>query len=296
MADDRSGFRRHTWRLEMADAAAKAATRAGTRAQDECKDVCPTVAPERADLDQTEARATGRLEKFCTGPPKHLSHPPSVLCGGMAQEDGAPHRCSLAQAVQHPSFHGGVKWLTRQRRTWSREMADAAAAAAMSAQRSENECPAVAPERADLDQTEGDRRRVPGSVKTDTEPAGKRPRLRSPGRRTLRAPPTTAPEQADLNQTAASNTPPRPHPPPPRAPTDVKESEEAEDTRCPCGGGQSCIVERRCRGDWVHEDDVLLAAGLHVRTHCFSEPTLEQKAAIRARMTEEGPFFFAEGP
>jgi len=64
-----------------------------------------------------------------------------------------------------------------------------------------DECPTVAPERADLDQTGADRRRVSGSVQTDTEPAGKRPRLRSPGRRMPRAPPTTAPEQADLDQT-----------------------------------------------------------------------------------------------
>jgi len=67
---------------------------------------------------------------------------------------------------------------------------------------------------------------------------------------------------------------------------DVKVSEEAEDICCPCSGGQSCIVERRCRGDWVHEDDVLLAAGLQVRTHCLSQPTLEQKAVIRAWMIE----------
>jgi len=98
-------------------------------------------------------------------------------------------------------------------------MADAAAAATRRAQRSENdqaithrwkdECPADTPKRADLDQTGGDRRRVPGSVKTDTEPAGKRPRRRSPGRRTPRAPPTTAPEQANLDQTGAGGL--RPH-------------------------------------------------------------------------------------
>ena len=50
--------------------------------------------------------------------------------------------------------------------------------------------PTDAPEQADLDQTGADRRRASGSVQTDTEPAGKRPRLRSPGRRTPRAPPT----------------------------------------------------------------------------------------------------------
>lgn len=25
---------------------------------------------------------------------------------------------------------------------------------------------------------------------------------------------------------------------------------------CPCGGGQSCIVDRRYNNDWVHEDNV----------------------------------------
>ena len=40
---------------------------------------------------------------------------------------------------------------------------------------------------------------------------------------------------------------------------------------CPCGGGQSCIVERRIMGDWVHEDDVLKAANLPVRQNCATE-------------------------
>jgi len=31
---------------------------------------------------------------------------------------------------------------------------------------------------------------------------------------------------------------------------------------CPCGGGQSCIVDRRWVGDWVHEDNVFINAGL----------------------------------
>lgn len=27
---------------------------------------------------------------------------------------------------------------------------------------------------------------------------------------------------------------------------------------CPCGGGQSCIVDRRKNNDWVHEDTILI--------------------------------------
>jgi len=62
-------------------------------------------------------------------------------------------------------------------------------------------------------------------------------------------------------------------------------SEETEVTCCPCGGGQSCIVDRRECGDFVHEDVVLFEAGLPRRTHCLAEPTLEQQAALRAWMT-----------
>ena len=48
--------------------------------------------------------------------------------------------------------------------------------------------------------------------------------------------------------------------------------------RCACGGGQSCIVDRRKARDWVHEDDVFKAAGWrapakHVRGTIFSSKT-----------------------
>ncbi len=45
---------------------------------------------------------------------------------------------------------------------------------------------------------------------------------------------------------------------------------------CPCGGGQSCIVDRRWLGDWVYEDDILLNAGLPIRKNCYQEPSVEQ--------------------
>ncbi len=51
---------------------------------------------------------------------------------------------------------------------------------------------------------------------------------------------------------------------------------------CPCGGGQSCIVDRRNLGAWVFEDDVLKAAGLPLRENCVSEASDEQVAAMKA--------------
>jgi|SaaInlV_125m_DNA_1040241.scaffolds.fasta_scaffold55958_2 hypothetical protein len=40
---------------------------------------------------------------------------------------------------------------------------------------------------------------------------------------------------------------------------------------CPCGGGQSCIVDRRRNNDWVHEDDVFKAYNLPLRKNCFQK-------------------------
>mgnify|MGYP001177481495 CR=1 FL=1 len=38
---------------------------------------------------------------------------------------------------------------------------------------------------------------------------------------------------------------------------------------CPCGGGMSCIVDRRCLGDWVMEDEVFRKAKCKLRLNCF---------------------------
>ena len=48
---------------------------------------------------------------------------------------------------------------------------------------------------------------------------------------------------------------------------------------CPCGGGQSCIVDRRYMKAWVHEDEVLKEAGISLRLHCRAEPSEEQQSA-----------------
>ena len=38
---------------------------------------------------------------------------------------------------------------------------------------------------------------------------------------------------------------------------------------CPCGGGQSSIIDRRFNNDWVHEDEVFINKKLPLRKHCF---------------------------
>lgn len=54
------------------------------------------------------------------------------------------------------------------------------------------------------------------------------------------------------------------------------------DMMCPCGGGQSCIVDRRWLGDWVHEDDVLTSDGLSIRKNCITPFSKAQQKALRA--------------
>lgn len=40
---------------------------------------------------------------------------------------------------------------------------------------------------------------------------------------------------------------------------------------CRCGGGPTCIVDRRLRGDYIVEDRILLQAGCEVRLSCYEE-------------------------
>ena len=54
--------------------------------------------------------------------------------------------------------------------------------------------------------------------------------------------------------------------------------------RCACGGGQSCIVDRRIVGDWVHEDDVFKAAGVPLRKHCMQAYLPSQQIALQKSM------------
>jgi hypothetical protein len=48
------------------------------------------------------------------------------------------------------------------------------------------------------------------------------------------------------------------------------------DEICPCGGGQSCVVDRRSLGDLVVEDLVFQKAGVPILKNCYSRMTKEQ--------------------
>jgi hypothetical protein len=49
---------------------------------------------------------------------------------------------------------------------------------------------------------------------------------------------------------------------------------------CPCGGGQSCIVDRRELNDWVHEDTLFLENKLPLRKNCYQKYTKKQQAVL----------------
>jgi hypothetical protein len=48
------------------------------------------------------------------------------------------------------------------------------------------------------------------------------------------------------------------------------------DNVCPCGGGQSCIVDRRSLNDWVHEDNLFNENKLPLRKNCYQQYTNKQ--------------------
>ena len=45
---------------------------------------------------------------------------------------------------------------------------------------------------------------------------------------------------------------------------------------CPCGGGQSCMVDRRALGDWVPEDNIFKQNNLPIRKNCYSKLSKKQ--------------------
>ena len=53
---------------------------------------------------------------------------------------------------------------------------------------------------------------------------------------------------------------------------------------CPCGGGQSCIIDRRRVGDWIHEDDVFRNFNIPLRTSCMQPYTSQQDKALKHAM------------
>ena len=57
---------------------------------------------------------------------------------------------------------------------------------------------------------------------------------------------------------------------------------------CPCGGGMSCIVDRRCLGDWVMEDEVFRNANCKLRVNCF-EPMSESQLKLLREAWKKNP-------
>jgi hypothetical protein len=50
---------------------------------------------------------------------------------------------------------------------------------------------------------------------------------------------------------------------------------------CPCGGGQSCIVDRRWIGDWVHEDEIFKQSGIPLRKNCYTAYNYKQRKVLQ---------------
>lgn len=50
---------------------------------------------------------------------------------------------------------------------------------------------------------------------------------------------------------------------------------------CPCGGGQSCIVDRRLLNDWVLEDVIFKKNNVPIRKNCYIPYSIDQSAILR---------------
>lgn len=60
---------------------------------------------------------------------------------------------------------------------------------------------------------------------------------------------------------------------------------------CPCGGGQSCLIDRRWLGDWCHEDDVFRKKNIPLRKSCIQPYTVEQEHALKNDIETESLFW-----
>lgn len=50
---------------------------------------------------------------------------------------------------------------------------------------------------------------------------------------------------------------------------------------CPCGGGQSCIVDRRWVGDYIYEDNIFKNMNIPLRINCVQLMTEIQKNVLK---------------
>ena len=58
--------------------------------------------------------------------------------------------------------------------------------------------------------------------------------------------------------------------------------------KCPCGGGISCIVDRRRSGDSVMEDEVFRKANCTLRVNCM-EPMSESQIKLMKKAWKKNP-------
>jgi len=56
---------------------------------------------------------------------------------------------------------------------------------------------------------------------------------------------------------------------------------------CPCGGGQSCIVDSRELNDWVHEDNLFLENKLPLRKNCYQKYSNHQLNVLNKFYTND---------
>ena len=76
--------------------------------------------------------------------------------------------------------------------------------------------------------------------------------------------------------------------------TNSPEKEKEVIDVCPCGGGQSCIIDRRLAGDWIHEDDVFRDADLKYRQNCLQKYTKTQELALKRSIGKFNSFVKTE--
>lgn len=56
--------------------------------------------------------------------------------------------------------------------------------------------------------------------------------------------------------------------------------------RCPCGGGQSCMVDRRWLGDWIYEDEIFKKFKIKLRKNCFEKYSKKQRKILKKEIKD----------
>lgn len=61
--------------------------------------------------------------------------------------------------------------------------------------------------------------------------------------------------------------------------------------KCPCGGGQSCLIDRRWLGEWCHEDTLFKLVNVPLRRSCMDPYTVEQEIALKNEIQDNTVFW-----